>query len=322
MSGQKTNLIEYNINQFIYRQIPLQNNNLLVVLKTQIKCLKAPNYSLEDALDISINNQEEIDAACQWKNNTIIIKTKQKFYFIYINEGNYNFNIISEFDLLKDIMLKRQKMISLNNKSKLLLNTIDKFLILNEYQPNLLQIEKAIFGINANSFIQIRENEIVCNSSEKNEVYFINLKKGNIITKIKNINIYILDIDSFCLVNKNVLAMGGDLRDGLYFFDINKRELIIHYKEDYRGYNSLLSLGNNKFLGESYCGRCYGESDDEEEELYCTNFFEFNDKENKIKIYKYSKDRIYDLKRSNFIKFNKANKIAYSSKHNLYIENI
>ena len=131
-----------------------------------------------------------------------------------------------------------------------------------------------------------------------------------------------MDIDSFCLVNKNVLAMGGDLRDGLYLFDINKRELIIHYKEDYRGYNSLLSLGNNKFLGESYCGRCYGESDDEEEELYCTNFFEFNDEENKIKIYKSSVDRIYDLRRGNFIKFNEANKIAYSSKNNLYIENI
>jgi len=322
MSDRKTNLIEYNINQFIYRLIPLQNNNLLVILKTLIKSLKAPDYSLENSQDISINNQEEIDAVCQWKNNIIIIKTKQKFYFIHINEGNYNFNIISEFELLNDIRLKRQKMISLNNKSKLLLNTIGKFFILNEHQPNLLQIEKSFLGIDANSFIQIRENEIVCNSSEKKQVYFINFKKGNIISKINNINIYTLDIDSFCLVNKNVLAMGGDLRDGLYLFDINKRELIIHYKEDYRGYNSLLSLGNNKFLGESYCGRCYGESDDEEEELYCTNFFEFNDEENKIKIYKSSVDRIYDLRRGNFIKFNEANKIAYSSKNNLYIENI
>ena len=127
MSDRKTNLIEYNINQFIYRLIPLQNNNLLVILKTLIKSLKAPDYSLENSLDISINNQEEIDAVCQWKNNIIIIKTKQKFYFIHINEGNYNFNIISEFELLNDIRLKRQKMISLNNKSKLLLNTIGKF---------------------------------------------------------------------------------------------------------------------------------------------------------------------------------------------------
>jgi hypothetical protein len=299
----------------------LQNNNLLVVLKTLIKCLKSPDYSIENALDISINNQG-IDAVCLWKNNIIIVKTNQKFYFIHINEGNYNFNIISEFNLLENIMLKSQKMISLNNKSNLLINTIGKFIILNEHQPNLLQIEKVFFGINANSFIQIRKNEIVCNSSEKKEVYFINFKKGNIISKINNINIYILDIDSFCLVNKNVLAMGGDLRDGIYLFDINKRELINHYKEDYRGYNCLLSLGNNKFLGESYCGRCYGESDDEEEELYCTHFFEFNEKENKIAIYKYSVDRIYDLKRINFIKFNEANKIAYSSKNNLYIENI
>lgn len=321
MSQQKRIIIEYNINQPIFRLISLQNNNLLVVLKTLIKCLKSPDYSIENALDISINNQG-IDAVCLWKNNIIIVKTNQKFYFIHINEGNYNFNIISEFNLLENIMLKSQKMISLNNKSNLLINTIGKFIILNEHQPNLLQIEKVFFGINANSFIQIRKNEIVCNSSEKKKVYFINSKKGNIISTINNINIYILDIDSFCLVNKNVLAMGGDLRDGIYLFDINKRELINHYKEDYRGYNCLLSLGNNKFLGESYCGRCYGESDDEEEELYCTHFFEFNEKENKIAIYKYSVDRIYDLKRFNFIKFNEANKIAYSSKNNLYIENI
>ena len=321
MSQQKRIIIEYNINQPIFRLISLQNNNLLVVLKTLIKCLKSPDYSIENALDISINNQG-IDAVCLWKNNIIIVKTNQKFYFIHINEGNYNFNIISEFNLLENIMLKSQKMISLNNKSNLLINTIGKFIILNEHQPNLLQIEKVFFGINANSFIQIRKNEIVCNSSDKKEVYFINFKKGKIISKINNINIYILDIDSFCLVNKNVLAMGGDLRDGIYFFDINKRELIYHYKEDYRGYNCLLSLGNNKFLGESYCGRCYGESDDEDEELYCTHFFEFNGKENKIKPYKYSVDRIYELRRVNFIKFNEANKIAYSSKNNLYIENI
>ena len=321
MSQQKRIIIEYNINQPIFRLIPLQNNNLLVVLKTLIKCLKSPDYSIENALDISINNQG-IDAVCLWKNNIIIVKTNQKFYFIHINEGNYNFNIISEFNLLENIMLKSQKMISLNNKSNLLINTIGKFIILNEHQPNLLQIEKVFFGINANSFIQIRKNEIVCNSSEKKKVYFINSKKGNIISTINNINIYILDIDSFCLVNKNVLAMGGDLRDGIYLFDINKRELIYHYKEDYRGYNCLLSLGNNKFLGESYCGRCYGESDDEEEELYCTHFFKFNKEENKIKLYKYSIDRIYELRRVNFIKFNEANKIAYSSKNNLYIENI
>ena len=62
--------------------------------------------------------------------------------------------------------------------------------------------------------------------------------------------------------------------------------------------------------------------DDEEEDLYCTHFFEFNGVENKIKPYKYSVDRIYELRRVNFIKFNEANKIAYSSKNNLYIENI
>jgi hypothetical protein len=88
MSEQKRNIIEYNINQPIFRLIPFQNNSLLVVLKTLIKCLKPPDYSIENTLDISINNQV-IVCACIWKNNIIIVKTNQKFYFIHINEGNY-----------------------------------------------------------------------------------------------------------------------------------------------------------------------------------------------------------------------------------------
>ena len=61
-----------------------------------------------------------------------------------------------------------------------------------------------------------------------------------------------------------------------------------------RRYHSLLYLVNNKFLGESYIGRCYGESDDEEEELYCTVFL-----------------NIYALKRSHYAKLNYENKIVY-----------
>ena len=72
MLEQKRNIIEYNINQPIFRLIPLQNSNLLVVLKTLIKCLKSPDYSIENTLDISINNQG-IDAVCLWKNNNIIV---------------------------------------------------------------------------------------------------------------------------------------------------------------------------------------------------------------------------------------------------------
>ena len=131
-----------------------------------------------------------------------------------------------------------------------------------------------------------------------------------------------MDRDIFCMVNKNILAMGGDLRNGIYFFDINKRELMYQYKEDWRGYNSLLNIGNNKFLGESYEGRNYAESDDEDEELYCTKYFEYNEKENKIKAYKFSDNRIAELKRENFIKFNNINKIGYSNKSNIFIESL
>ena len=56
MSEQKRNITEHNFNQTIFRLVPLENNDLLVLLNTRIKCLKAPNYRIQDALDISFNN--------------------------------------------------------------------------------------------------------------------------------------------------------------------------------------------------------------------------------------------------------------------------
>ena len=172
------------------------------------------------------------------------------------------------------------------------------------------------------SFIQIRNNEIVCNSENEKKVYFIDIKKGTILSKINNINTFILDRDIFCLINKNILGIAGNLRNGIYFLDINKRELIYQYKEDWRGYNCLLNNRNNKFLGESYEGRSYAESDDEDEELYFNKFIEYNEKENKIKPYKFSNHRIVELKRNNFIKFKNIERICYTNKKYLYIENL
>jgi len=318
----KPKKLEININQYIYRLICLQNNDLLVLLDTKIKCLKSPDYGLDNSLDISFNNSN-IDSICLWKNNRIIVKTPLNLYIIELFLNNTNYRIVSTSKIFENISLRYQKMVPLNNYKRLLLNTSNKFIILEEALPNSLQTLNSFFyKLGFNSFIQIRENEIVCNSSDEKRVFFIDFLKGKILAKINNIKVYIGDIDPFCFINDNIIAMGGDLRDGIYFFDIDKRELIYNYKEDWRGYHSLLNIGKNKFLGESYCGRCYGESDDESEELYCTHFFEYDEKENKIKPYKYSEDRIYDLRRSNFIKFKDIDKIAYCSNNIIYIENL
>lgn len=322
MSEIKQAKIERNLNQFIYRLICLKNNDLLVLLETHIKCLKFPDYQLINSLDISFNNSK-IVSICLWKNNHIIVKTPMNFYIVEFYLDNNNYRIINTLDIYQNISLRNQKMIPLNNYSKILLNTFNKFIILEESQPNVFQTQKVFYyKLGFNSFIQTRKNEIVCNSSDEKKVFFINFLKGKIITEISNINIFIGDVDSFCFINKNIIAMGGDLRDGIYFFDINQRQLIYQYKEDWRGYHCLLKIGNNKFLGESYSGRCYGESDDENEDLYCTHFFDYNEQEKKIKAYKYSDDRIYEFKRYNFIKFNGIDKIAYCAKNNIYIENI
>ena len=309
-----------NIQQYVYRLIPLNNNDLLILLETKIICIKSPTYSLNNSLEISFNNSK-IDAMCLWKNNHIIIKTKKKLIVIELFDNNNNFHILSEINIFENMFLRYQKIISLNNYTKILLNTIHKFIIMKECEPNIFQVQYSLsYNFGFNSIMQIKKDEIVANSSEEKKVFFIDIKRGKIIKKLDKKSVSFEDVDSFCFVNKDIIAMGGDLRDGIYLFDINQRDLIYHYKKDWNGYHSLLYLGDNKFLGEAYSGRCYGESDDEFEDLYCTIFFEFKNESNKIKKYKTGEGRIYDLRRSNYIKFNAENKIAYYANKSVYIE--
>ena len=310
------------IQQYVYRLVPLDNNDLLILLEKKILCVKSPTYSLNNSLVISFENSK-IDGICLWKNNHVIIKTPEKLIVIEIFDNSNNFRIISEQNILENIYLRYQKMISLNNYTKILLNTMKKFIIMEEFSQNFFQVQLDFsYKLGFNSFIQIRPDEIVSNSSDEKRVFFIDINKGKIIEKIDNIKVYIEDVDSFCFVNDNIIAMGGDLRDGIYLFDINQRKLIYQYKKDWNGFHSLLYLGNNKFLGEAYEGRVYGESDDESEELYSTIFFEFKKEKNKIKKYKSGEGRIYALKRSNYIKFNNLNKIAYYANKAVFIESI
>ena len=316
------NKIICNIQQYVYRLISLENDDLLILLDKKILCIKTPSYSLNDYLEISFQNSK-IDAICLWKNNHIITKTPKKLMVIELFNDNKNFRIVSEQNIFENLFLRYQKIISLNNYNKILLNTMKKFIIMDEYDSNKFQVQYHFnYNFGFNSFIQTKQNEIVCNSSDENKVFFIDIKKGKIIKVINDIKVYIEDVDSFCFVNNEIIAMGGDLRDGIYLFDINLRELIYHYKKDWNGYHSLLYLGNNKFLGEAYGGRVYGESDDESEELYSTEYFIFNNENNKIKKYKSGEGRIYALKRTNYIKFNNLKKIAYYSNKIVYIENI
>ena len=326
MAEQNYNQIERNLNETIYRLLLLEKNDLLILLQFKIIILHNPDYKLQNFLEIIINNLKLFDA-CLWKNNQILIITLDKLYSIQLYDNNKNYKSLLELNLYNNINITFKRIIQINplNKfSKFLLNTYGKFVIYNELLSNKsFQSEISIKNKKCfQSFIQIRNNEIVCNSENEKKVYFIDIKKGIILSKINNINTFILDRDIFCLINKNILGLGGDLRNGIYFFDINKRELIYQYKEDWRGYDCLLKIGNNKFLGESYEGRSYAESDDEDEELYCTKFCEYIEKENKIKVYKNSNSRTVELKRNNFIKFKNIEKIAYTTKKNLYIESL
>ena len=328
MTDQNKNIIKHELNEKILRILPRENNDLLILLQSKILCLKSPNYKFENALNIIINDIMFYEMSL-WKNNHIIIISLFDLYLVHLSNDNKTYNIIKKSNLYNNINTKFKRFIQvvpLNkfpNYSQFILNSFGKFFIYNQLYDNSFQSKLTFKNLKCfQSFIQIRKNEIVCNSETEKKVYFIDIKKGNYLAKINNIYTYILDRDIFCFINENILGMAGDLRNGIYIFDINKREFIYQYKEDWRGYNCLLSLGKNKFLGESYDGRSYGESDDEEEELYCTKFFEFNEKDNKLKLYKTSDSRITELKRSNFIKFNNVEKIAYIEMKNVYIEDL
>ena len=316
-----TQKIVCNIQQYVYKIIALDNNDLLILLESKILLLKSPIYSLNNILEISFQNTK-IDGMCLWKNNHVIVKTPKKLIVIEIFLNNTNFRIVSEQEIFENMFIKYQKIISLNNFSKILLNSMKEFIIMKEKAPYNFEVELTFkYNLGFNSFIQIRPDEIVAYSDEK-KVLFIDIKKGKIIKVINDIKAAFGDVDIFCFVNENIIAVGGDLRYGIYLIDINIREQIYHFDKDMRGYHSLLYLGNNKILGESYCGRCYGESDDEEEELYCTAFFEYNNEKQKIKKYKTGEDRIYALKRSHYVKLNNENKIVYYANKTVCIENI
>ena len=325
MENKNKNLIKVQLSEKIYRLLSLDNNDLLILLEFKILCLKNPDYKLENSLAININDLKLLEMSF-WKNNHILVLTKDNIYYIQLYENNTKYKIILKINLYNYINLKFKRFIQIipiKEYTKFILNTFGKFLIYGHLSNNTFQSEMTFIHIKSfQSFIQIKENEIVCNSETEKKVYFIDLTNGEILSKINNIVTFILDRDIFCLINKNILGMAGDLRNGIYFFDINRRELIYQYKEDWRGYNCILNIGNNKFLGESYEGRSYAESDDEDEEIYCTKFFEYNEKENKIKSYKISNSRTAELKRKNFIKFKDIERIAYVENKTIYLEDL
>ena len=323
MEDIKKNILKLEINEKIFRLLSFDNKDLLILLEQKVLYLNNPDYKLENALEIRVDNLNFYEMGL-WKNNHILLITLNNLYLVQLDNKNKNYRIVLKLILYNNINTKFRRFIQiipLINISKFLLNSYGKFLIYREMPNNSFQSEIVIRNPKSfQSFIQIKKNEIVCNSENEKKVYFININKGKILSKINDLNSFILDRDIFCLINEKILAMAGELRSGIYFFDINKRELIYHYKSDWRGYHCLLNIGKNKFLGESYDGRVYAESDDEEEELLCTKYFEFNEKENNVKFIKNSNNRIAQLRRHNFIKFKGIERIAYVEMKNVHLE--
>ena len=173
-------------------------------------------------------------------------------------------------------------------------------------QLNLIYKSKYSFF----SIFQINENKLVISSYFEKSIIFLNTKFWTIISTINNIDLS-LSNEIFCMINNDILAVGGDLRSGIYFIDVKNHILKNQYKNNFFGYTILLNLENERFLGESFSGRCYGESDDEEEDLLCTEIYQYDNIKIEPKLIKSGIDRNNFNKRTFIIKLKNFDKIAY-----------
>ena len=305
-------LKEFNI--IIKGILELNNNNLVIYSDKIIHILKYPNYEI--CLTIQKKDFQLIYSICEYKSNYLIISFKTIILMIKLND-NFEYEIISSCN----IPFICYKIFTLNNRNKILCNFFNSFSIMEIINNKSMQLNY-IFKCKYSyySILQVNKNEIVCSSYFEKCIRFIDIKFGTIISIINNIDLS-LNEEIFCIVNKNILCVGGDLRSGIYFIDIDNHILLNQYKKNYLGYTILLSLENKKFLGETFSGRYYGESDDENEDLLCTQIYEYDSENIKPILIKDGTDRNLMEKRSKIIKLKKENKIAFFVRKILYISN-
>ena len=305
-------LKEFNI--IIKGILELNNNNLVIYSDKIIHILKYPNYEIR--LTIQKKDFQLIYSICEYKSNYLIISFKTIILMIKLND-NFEYEIISSCN----IPFICYKIFTLNNRNKILCNFFNSFSIMEIINNKSMQLNY-IFKCKYSyySILQVNKNEIVCSSYFEKCIRFIDIKFGTIISIINNIDLSFNE-EIFCIVNKNILCVGGDLRSGIYFIDIDNHILLNQYKKNYLGYTILLSLENKKFLGETFSGRYYGESDDENEDLLCTQIYEYDSENIKPILIKDGTDRNLIEKRSKIIKLKKENKIAFFVRKILCISN-
>lgn len=302
-------------NEKIKSILELNNQNIILYSDKTIYILKYPKYEIS----FIIQNEKfiSINYICEYKPNILFISTNNKIQKIELKNNNSEYEILSSYN----IQFNCYKLIPLKNSNKILYNSYKSFSIIeniNEHTIQLNLIYKPIYSFF--SIFQINENKLVISSYFEKSIKFLNITFWTIISIINNIDLS-LNNEIFCMINNDILAVGGDLRSGIYFIDVKNHILKNQYKNNFFGYTILLNLENERFLGESFSGRYYGESDDEEEDLLCTEIYKYDNVKIEPKLIKSGIDRNNANKRSFIIKLKNCDKIAYFVDKILYIEN-
>ena len=310
-----TNIFFKVFNEKIKRILELNNQNIILYSDKTIYILKYPKYEIS----FIIQNEKfmSINYICEYKPNILIISSKNKIYKIELNNNNSQYEILSTYN----IQFNCYKLLPLKNSNKILYNSYHFFSIIENINEHIMQLNliyKSKYSFF--SIFQINENKLVISSYFEKSIIFLNTKFWTIISTINNIDLS-LSNEIFCMINNEILAVGGDLRSGIYFIDVKNHILKNQYKKNFYGYTILLNLENERFLGESFSGRCYGESDDEEEDLLCTEIYQYDNIKIEPKLIKSGIDRNNFNKRTFIIKLKNFDKIAYFVGKILYVEN-
>ena len=309
------NIFFKEFNEKIKSILELNNQNIILYSDKTIYILKYQKYEI--SFVIQNENFISINYICEYKQNILIISTKNKIYKVQLKNNNSQYEILSSHN----IQFSCYKLLPLKNTNKILYNSYSLFSIIENINRHTMQLNliyKPIYSFY--SIFQINENNLVVSSYFEKSIIFLNINFWTIISIINNIDLS-LSNEIFCMINNEILAVGGDFRSGIYFIDIKNHILKNQYKKNFYGYTILLNLENERFLGESFSGRCYGESDDEEEDLLCTEIYKYDNVKIEPKLIKSGIDRNNFNKRSFIIKLKNFDKIAYFVDKILYIEN-
>ena len=231
------NLININLNPFKYNFKILDYHTDIITYIDKLKDGRLISCSADNSLNIYKNNTYELQLSIkehsdwifsftQLKDERIITCSADKTMKIIklIGEDKYKIDQIlkgHDNDVCKIIEIKENELISISRDKTMKiwkLNNENKFeCILNIYFQN-----SANWYIN---ILKINENEFVTSSSKDKCIKFWNSNNYSYITTINNIEIN-FGFKIMCLLEKDILCIGGDNSKGFYLIKISNHQLI------------------------------------------------------------------------------------------------